>query len=149
MCSCLIATGVWYGIAKAPKIEDERGKTEQGVETKEKSNREAISGSGEGLKVVLADFVRQYGLDYEQFYETIKCESGFNPDPIGNILSRGIAQFTLPTWLGYCSERDERLNALKSLECASKMWQQGLQYKWDCWCMRYGKENLNCIKRGF
>ena len=105
--------------------------------------------SQQDIKLAISSLSAEYGLDYKQFYETIKCESGFKADPPGNLLSRGVAQFTLPTWLGYCSEKDERLDALKALRCASKMWQKGLQFKWDCWCMTFGKENLECIKRGF
>ena len=105
---------------------------------------DAILTSQQEIKSAVSLLSARYGLDYEKFYKTIECESGFRPDPSGNLLSRGVAQFTLDTWLGNCSKTDERLNPYKSLVCMAELWENGQQYKWDCYCFKYYDEK--CVK---
>lgn len=95
------------------------------------------------IKLAISDIVIKYGLDYEQFEYTIEHESTFNP-LADNGISVGLAQFTLPTWLGNCSSTDERLNWHKSLDCMGKLWSIGQQYRWDAYCFHYYDEK--CIK---
>lgn len=100
--------------------------------------------SKEEIKLVISSLCSKYGLNYEQFYNTIDGESSFLVDPPHNNDSRGIAQYTLDTWLGNCSKTDERLDAVKSLNCMAIMWSKGQQYRWDAYCLRYLDEK--CVK---
>lgn len=97
----------------------------------------------EGLRGFAQRVAIQYGLDYDKFNYTIQNESGYNPDPPGNFLSRGVSQFTLPTWIQYCGKKDERLNPYKSIDCMGRMWKYGLQWRWDAYCFHY--YDYNCV----
>lgn len=89
--------------------------------------------------------VAKYGLNGEKFHNTIMGESTFNSHAIEPTLgiSVGISQFTLDTWLAFCSKIDERTNPYKALDCMGLMWSQGLEYHWDAYCARYYDEK--CI----
>lgn len=100
------------------------------------------------IKLAIGSLSQQYGLNENEFLKVVECESHFNPNA-DNGISKGISQFILSTWKRYCGEKDERFDAYKSLECQAKMWQKGLKYHWDCFCLLYGKDNLQCKKRGF
>ena len=96
------------------------------------------------LKEFAREIAIKYGLDSDKFDYTIQNESGYNPDPTGNILCRGISQYTLDTWLGNCSKTDERLDPYKAIECMGKMWNKGQEYRWDVYCFKYYDEK--CVK---
>lgn len=100
------------------------------------------------IKQAISFLKAKYGLS-DDFYQTIKCESGFNPNAVGvGKISKGVSQFTLSTWLRSCSDVDDRFDAYKNLNCAAKLFSQGKMYLWDCWCMEH-RDNLQCKKRGF
>jgi hypothetical protein len=131
-------------IAKAPTINSEITGTDKPPTTPRSIS--AIS-TTIGLKEFAKEIAILYGLNEERFIATIQCESGFQADPPGNLLCRGISQYTLDTWLGNCSSIDERLDPYKSIECMAKQWVRGEQYRWDCYCFLYYDEK--CIfKRG-
>jgi len=139
------------------KIGDLRGlalQTTDITQIEEKLPISEINASGNDLKdqqdikLAISSLSQQYGLNENEFLKVVECESNFNPNA-DNGVSRGISQFVLSTWKRYCGEKDERFDAYKSLECQAKMWQKGLKYHWDCWCLLYGKDNLKCKRRGF
>lgn len=98
----------------------------------------------EGLKEFAKEIAILYGLDWEKFDYTIQNESSYNPDPTGNILCRGISQYTLDTWLGNCSKIDERLDPYKAIECMGKQWARGEEYRWDAYCFKYS--DIKCAE---
>jgi hypothetical protein len=107
----------------------------------------SIQATKEELQDYLAFKTANTGL-YEEMCSVIQGESGFNP-LADNGISVGIAQFTLPTWLENCSSIDERKNPYKSIDCMIKLWDREEKWRWDVWCMGFGKNNLKCIARGF
>ena len=129
------------GIAKAPTINSEITGTDKPLPTSRSIS--AISTSL-GLKEFAKEIAILYGLSWEKFDYTIQNESAYNPDPPGNILCRGISQYTLDTWLGNCSKTDERLDPYKSIECMGKMWAKGQEYRWDTYCDKWYDEK--CVK---
>jgi len=136
--------------ALAPKNSDYVPEMTQGIEEQNTSLTEPLRASESGLKQYLYSVSVKYGLDYNQLEKTIQGESTFNPTAIGpGGFSVGICQFTLDTWLGNCSEADERTDPYKSMDCMGKLFSKGQQYRWDIWSQIYGKDNSVCIKRGF
>lgn len=106
------------------------------------------SDTTEQIKLAISETAIKYGLDYEEFYQTLLKESSLDPNA-DNGVSVGIAQFTLETWLENCSDKDDRTDWKKSIECAGKLWQKGEYWRWDIWCMYFGENNERCIMRGF
>lgn len=101
--------------------------------------------SAQDIKALLKDTSVKYGLDYDKLWNTIDGESTFDPYRVGpGGLSVGVAQYILSTWLGNCSDKDDRTNPVKALECMGRMWSQGREYEWDAYCERY--YDLKCIK---
>lgn len=97
------------------------------------------------IKQAISYIAIKYGLDYEKFVYTVEHESSFDPHAISpGGSSVGPSQYTLPTWLQYCSDKDDRTDIAKSLNCMGYMWSIGLQYHWDAYCFHYYDEK--CIK---
>jgi hypothetical protein len=140
----LLTTPALNNVANAPTTDNKILETTKEEEITETRLIVETPLTREELKKVLQDFAIEYGLNFEKMEATISCESGFQIDPPGNLVSRGVAQFTLDTWLAYCSDTDERLNPQKSFECMGAMWKKGLAYKWDCYCFTYYDES--CVK---
>lgn len=98
------------------------------------------------LKAFLKELSVTYGLDHAKIYYTVDNESSFNPYAVEPTkrLSIGISQYTIGTWLEFCSTKDDRTDPYKSLECMAKMWSMGLEYRWDAYCLRY--YDIKCIE---
>lgn len=93
------------------------------------------------IKLAINRTAETYGLNEEELYRTIERESNFNPNAIGDDgLSVGIAQYTLPTWLENCSDTDERLNPIKSIDCMGIMFSKQMKHRWTAWRLLYGKK---------
>lgn len=88
----------------------------------------------------------KYGLNdrLSELEYTITNESNWDVDVV-NKKSKGISQFLLSTWLGSCSNKDDREDAYKSIECMTMMWSKGLDYQWDAYCLHYWDED--CINK--
>lgn len=80
--------------------------------------------------------------------KTIACESNF-VWYASNSISKGVAQFTEPTYKQFCAGNYDDMNPQQQLNCFTKLWKMNMKYKWDCFCTLFGKDNLQCIKRGF
>ena len=103
--------------------------------------------SREELKQVLAEVAEKYGQEYNEMEVTVENESGFNPHAIGDDGdSLGIAQITTKTWFGYCatSNKDERNNPYKALDCMGKLWKMGYPHWWTEYCKAFGVSNPQC-----
>ena len=149
----LIATDAMSSRVIAPTIKDYQGQAqletealkiqqhvpEVSIDKKTYSRKEIL----EALSAV----VKKYGLDYQKFYNTVKDESTFDPYAISpNGLSVGISQYIIETWLKNCSNKDDRTNPFKALDCQGRMWNQGKMGQWDAFCNLY--PDLICTKRG-
>lgn len=112
------------------------------------SQYQGVQVTREALKSYLEATFTNNGLaDQIKIAEAVLiCESGFQIDPKHNGISWGIAQFTKPTWqlYGY----GDIMNPQSQLTVLTKMWLEGKQNNWDCWCMSYGQEDLGCKLRG-
>jgi len=86
----------------------------------------------EELKLVVVWLANEYGLDEDRFYETIKCESGFKFNAIGdNGLAYGVAQFHKPTFDHYCL--GDYKSAKAQIMCMVGMWILGEEHQWTCY----------------
>ena len=98
----------------------------------------AINASESELKGFLANVAVEYGLNYQEMADVIMCESGWRTDVFsaGNV-SYGVAQFTRPTFDGYCQGFGEYEDPFAQLECMGFMFSKKMQGRWDCWRMLY------------
>lgn len=92
--------------------------------------------SSNDINRLISEVAVKYGLNYDEFYGTIKGESGLNCNA-NNGLSVGCPQFILSTWLEFCSNVDDRTDARKSIDCMGKLWARGEQGRWDIFCKLY------------
>lgn len=84
------------------------------------------------IKEAIVFISDKYGLNETELYQTLKCESGFRFDAVGdNGKAKNVAQFHLPTFKKYCS--GDYNSAKDQLICMAQMWQKGLQRHWTCW----------------
>ena len=120
-------------------------KTKKEPATPQKPLSQPITASASELIAFSKTISAKYGIDHEKFQATIQNESSFNPYAVEPTrrLSIGISQYTLDTWLEFCSNVDDRTDPYKSLSCMGRMWSQGLEYRWDAYCTHY--YDLKCI----
>lgn len=131
--------------AISPIIDTYLFETKKEPEYLKQSSQQAINASESELKWFLKQVSIKYVQDYEKMEYTIQGESSFNPRAVGpGGVSIGIAQFTLPTWLGNCTKTDERTDPFKSLDCMGELWEKGEMYRWDVYCLHYYDEK--CVK---
>jgi len=84
----------------------------------------------------------------KQLYYTIQCESSWiennvnKNDPNGG--SFGLAQFQIPTFKQFCINKyhlsdslDDIMNPQIQIECAEKMFNEGLGHHWTCYRKLY------------
>jgi len=86
--------------------------------------------------IALSD-AQKYGLNADHFIKVINCESGFDPDIIGDHgTSIGIAQLHYPGLWGISTStaHDPRV----SLEIMASAWKQNEESRWSCWTKLYG-----------
>lgn len=122
--------------------------TDKPLNSSQSSHVSDSGASNNSLKEFLKKQSLLYGLDYQKLYYTVEHESGFDPYNIGpRGVSVGIAMYRLDTWLENCSDKDDRTNPYKSLNCMAQMWSLGLAYRWDAYCLHYW-DNDCVVKRG-
>lgn len=126
-----------------PKISSVSLGTDKTTDILQKSSYQPITALQSDLKVFAKEIAAKYGLDYEKFDYTIQNESGYYTEA-DNGLCVGVAQYTLDTWLGNCSNVDDRTDDRKAIECMAKMWVRGEQYRWDAYCFKY--PDKKCIE---
>lgn len=85
------------------------------------------------IKEAVVYVSRQYGGNFNELFETIKCESSFKHD--GNFgdhgAAYGIAQFHKPTFERYC--QGDYFSIKDQLICMAQMFNKGMQANWTCW----------------
>lgn len=91
------------------------------------------------LREIANQIAVEHGLNPDQFVTVINCESGFNPNVIGDHgTSFGIAQFHHP-------ERDwgfsttTAMNPILAMNYMADAWVRGEQARWTCWRTHYGR----------
>ena len=87
----------------------------------------------EEVKKAVVFIANNMGLNADQFYRTIQCESGFNYDPprwndAG--LAYGVAQFHADTFYGNC--KGDYYSARDQIVCMATMWKEKIQWPWTC-----------------
>lgn len=74
----------------------------------------------------------KYGLNYDHFYRTLRCESGLNTNAIGDHgTSFGVAQIHLPAHPDIT--RQEAMNGRWSIEWAAEQFATGGAPMWSCY----------------
>jgi hypothetical protein len=141
----VIATLAWAGLAKSSNVYTYK-LTESSITVQHPIQKVYAV---DYLKRYVGEMSIQYGLSpqgYQELVATIQCESNFQIDPKHNGISWGIAQFTKPTWnkegIG------DIMNPITQIEVMVRMWKNNQEPQWDCWCMKYGKDNKSCESRG-
>jgi len=135
MFTALIATVAWTGIVKSPTISDYQGGTSISVSTQTTSYR-AINASSNELKEYLALITEKYGLNYEELYKVVECESNWNVNAVGDDgRSFGLAQFLKTTFEEECN--GDYYNSYDQLKCMGEMWDRGMQRRWTCYRLLY------------
>ena len=150
----MIATLAVSGIAKAPTIWASEGNTlsiskvpfvttalykeYQDCKTVEKSTSISIA----EIKERIADLSQKYGLDYDQFYTVVKCESHLKAQYGDNGKAFGLAQFHKATFDGFCKGKNY-YNSFDQLDCMAQMFSQGFAYHWTCFNKLYPQTAYN------
>lgn len=106
--------------------------------------------SREDLKGLLKTQFTSYGIAdrIPEAEYTVEHESSWIWNN-GNGKSMGLAAFTRGTWNENCHGKYDDMNPLWQLQCMAKLWARGEDWRWDVWCMKYGRNNAHCIARGF
>lgn len=105
-------------------------------EVQKQNNKSTDISLGE-IKEFLADLSQRYGLDYNQLYSVVRCESSFKPQYRDNGRAFGLAQFHLPTFNHYCE--GNYYNSFDQLECMAKMFKAGHAWNWTCFNKFYSQ----------
>lgn len=107
------------------------------------------------LKDFLKDESAEYGIDYQEIYNTINGvgdfpgesqfdENAYSPNKYGG--SYGLAQYLRSTFNAYC--KGDYINPFHQLRCMAQMFKMGMQSQWDAWCLQH-EGNADCQRRGF
>ena len=152
----LIATVAIHSITKAPTSDVVKGQASKTIDStfsSEKSIVEPVNGydkdildglpdNAEGYKEAISLLSVEYGLDYQQFYNTVNCESGFrhynNYGDDGR--SFGVAQFLSTTFNERCE--GDYYNPFDQLKCMANLWSQRMQKLWTCWKKLYQEKTI-------
>lgn len=74
-----------------------------------------------------------YGLDPQLFQDVLECESGFNPNAVGDHgTSWGIAQLHDPE-TDWQISTSTALDPYLSIRIMARMWARGEAGRWTCW----------------
>ena len=88
------------------------------------------------IKLAVDYIAIEYGLNKEQLYKTIQCESSFRYDAKNKYsTASGVAQFLDSTWKRYCKR--DKSSTKDQLTCMAEMWADGEQRQWECYNMYY------------
>ncbi|MCX6309999.1 MAG: hypothetical protein NTY32_14675, partial [Bacteroidia bacterium] len=98
----MIATSALNSIANAQTIKASEGNTKSTIFPVKHDNYLPPTPSTEQIKQRIADVSQEYGLDYDQLYSVIKCESEFKITYGDSGKAFGVAQFHKPTFDQYC-----------------------------------------------
>jgi hypothetical protein len=90
-----------------------------------------------GIPGLIAAASRKYGVDYDELYDTLWCESRFDPEAVGDQgTSFGVAQIHL---LAHPEvRRDDALNSAWAIDWAAQKFATGKERLWACWRDLYG-----------
>lgn len=98
----------------------------------------SISYSTTTLEAFASSTAADYGLDRAHFLAVISCESGWNPDAIGDHgTSIGIAQLHFPPQEWGVST-STALDPYAAIGIMAQAWAKGEQTKWSCWRDLFG-----------
>lgn len=83
----------------------------------------------------------EYGLSpkkAKQIVETVRCESRFKVDAVGDGgKSFGLVQIHLPSWRGQITKQ-KALDPDYALEFITRKFSEGSPHLWTCWRLLYG-----------
>ncbi len=84
------------------------------------------------LQVLATNIAQYHHLNVDHFINTINCESGFDPNIIGDQgRSYGIAQIFLPAHTDISKE--QALDPTFSLQWMAGQWENNKASLWSCW----------------
>lgn len=90
-------------------------------------------------QTLAVQIANEHNLNVERFLKVIDCESGWNPDAIGDSgTSFGLAQLHQPVrdWGLTIEQAKDPRTALTTM---AEAWQRGEASRWTCWRIHYGK----------
>lgn len=92
-------------------------------------------------EVAIDYWARFYNVDATQMYETIKCESAFDPKTVGPYGELGVAQI----YLKYHPDvtKEQAVDPDFSVRWMAKSWSQGHKSWWVCYNLLYAKDQLH------
>ncbi len=74
----------------------------------------------------------------EQILATLKCESSFNPNAVGDKgKSFGLAQIHIPSWKKHGITKEDALNPEFAMDFIIEQFAIGKQRHWTCWRQLY------------
>lgn len=80
----------------------------------------------------IREVARNFNFPEETAVRIAKCESSLDPQAKNpNSSATGLYQFTIGTWINYCSEFGDRTNIQESTECFIKLYRQHPSW-WEC-----------------
>lgn len=139
----LISLPVWLSPAQnsyQPTQQDSVQTLE--IETPKAEHRpiQKVRVSPGNLKDFLKSLSVTYGIDYDEIYSTIDCESKFdseayNPTKTKLGHSYGVGQFMTPSWEWFNKMRGtnmDYMNPYDQLDMAAWLFSKGYQSQWDC-----------------
>jgi hypothetical protein len=128
----LIGTAAFVSTTKAPTLSHKEAALQTIESPKPTSKPVTKVADNVTLKQALNLVATKYGQDYQQMADVIQCESTWRTNVYSwTGSSYGIAQFTQPTFQDYCTGSYK--DPFAQLDCMGKMWQLGLQRRWDCY----------------
>ena len=90
---------------------------------------------------IIYSYAVEYGIPFDSFDTTLKCESDFNPSAIGDHgTSLGIAQIHLPAHPDITEE--EATDPIWAINFTAKEFSEGHANLWSCYNNLYGKSGL-------
>lgn len=88
------------------------------------------------VQELVSHFASQYQVSSNQMLATIKCESGFRENAIGDGgKSYGLSQIHLPSHPNVTKE--QATDKVFAIEFMAKAFSKGKQRQWTCWRMLY------------
>lgn len=94
------------------------------------------------LRTYASTTAQQYGLNADRFVSVLDCESGFDPEAIGDHgTSFGVVQIHMPAHPDITLE--QATDPLWAINWAAEQWSKGNAAAWSCWVSKYGKTALD------
>ena len=134
----VIATLATNSIAYSPKIGVQKGNATSGLlKISNKKDYKNLELQPVSLKQRVAHLCQKYGLDYDQLYSVLQCESQLIPQYGDSGMAFGVAQFHLATFNAYCE--GNYYNTFDQLECMAQMFSSGQAENWSCFNNLYSE----------